>query len=130
MSEHENLKAVQVTKSEADSDLAHRAIIAKGCIENFAHLQYKDTISDLIDQCEKKLNDALHAGKHEAFVMRIGAGIPHYQHNKLRYDAPLLSERQNQIIAALSSNKALTINVKQIDPERNEFWIALARKGS
>lgn len=87
-------------------------------------------MQELVEGFERKLADSVLHGSSESFVLRLGTGIPRFANRVLCYEPPALSDRQKSIVDALSARTHLAVAVKQMDPHKNEFWIAIKRKGS
>lgn len=87
-------------------------------------------MQELVEGFERKLADSVLHGSSESFVLRLGTGIPRFANRVLSYEPPALSERQKSIVDALAARTHLDVAVKQMDPQKNEFWIAIKRKGN
>lgn len=87
-------------------------------------------MQELVEGFERRLADSVRHGMNESFVLRLGHGIPRFSNQVVIFDPPALSDRQRSIVDALSSRSHLDVRVKQMDPARNEFWIAIKRRGN
>lgn len=110
-------------------NLIDRAVTAKACSERFQEKQDDKDMQELVEGFERRLADSVLHGAKESFVLRLGTGIPRFSNRIMSYEPPALSDRQKSIVDALSERSHLDVQIKQMDPARNEFWIAIKRKG-